>query len=246
MGGVSWTDHEKLKDENNQHIRERNEIQAKYDEMKKLYEDRQKEYQEQRESKEREIKEMQNKKTEAIKNLNDSIQSLQDKELGKVEDEIKSFAENWCKEEIKEIDFDKIIIDCYHQLIQCEDLEINFKDNMKKLIKDLVKQKEINHLNLEIIGKTGVGKSTLINAIFKENLAKTRKGEPCTMETTCYHNDKYDFLRIYDTRGIEISKNFDIEKLFNETLNDIREKCEKNEPDDLIHCLLYCFCGSIF
>ena len=113
-------------------------------------------------------------------------------------------------------------------------------------MKVLIKQKEINHFNLEIIGKTGVGKSTLINAIFKQQLAEERKGQPCTMETTCYTSNKYDFLRIYDTRGIEISKNFDIEKVFNETLKDIKEKCEKNEPDDLIHCLLYCFKGTRF
>ena len=55
-----------------------------------------------------------------------------------------------------------------------------------------------------------------------------------------------DFIRIYDTRGIEVSKNFDIEKVFTETLKDIKEKCEKNEPDNLIHCLLYCFTGTRF
>ena len=63
------------------------------------------------------------------------------------------------------------------------------------------------------------------------------------METKCYKND---FIRIYDTRGIEISKDFDIEKVFNETLKDIKDKCEKNEPDELIHCLLYCFTGTRF
>ena len=32
------------------------------------------------------------------------------------------------------------------------------------------------------------------------------------METTCYQNEeKYPFLRIYDTSGIEISQNFNIE-----------------------------------
>ena len=63
------------------------------------------------------------------------------------------------------------------------------------------------------------------------------------METKCYEND---FIRIYDTRGIEISKDFDIEKVFNEALKDIKDKYEKNEPDELIHCLLYCFTGTRF
>ena len=117
---------------------------------------------------------------------------------------------------------------------------------MKELIRELIKKNEINHLNLQVIGKTGVGKSTLLNAIFGEKVAEEKKGEPCTMETKCYESKKYDFLRIYDTRGIEISKDFNIDTVFNETLKEIKNKCEANEPDDLIHCLLYCFTGTRF
>ena len=44
------------------------------------------------------------------------------------------------------------------------------------------------------------------------------------METKCYEND---FIRIYDTRGIEISKDFDIEKVFNEALKDVKDNVKK-------------------
>ena len=141
---------------------------------------------------------------------------------------------------------EKLIKDCYQKLIIGENLNDSIKENVKELIKILIQQNEIKHLNLQIIGKTGVGKSTLVNAIFGEKVAEVKKGEPCTMETKCYESKKYNFIRIYDTRGIEISKKFDIEKVFNETLKDIKEKCEKNEPDNLIHCLLYCFTGTRF
>ena len=96
------------------------------------------------------------------------------------------------------------------------------------MFKDFTKKNEINHLNIQIIGKTGVGKSTLVNSLLSKEVAEVNIGKPCTMETTCYQNEeKYPFLRIYDTRGIEISQNFNIEALFNSTLKDIIEKLKQ-------------------
>ena len=178
--------------------------------------------------------------------MKNNFQKVQDEEIKTIENEMKNLSKIWCLEEIKGIDIEKIIKDCYQQLFQSEDLKEFIKKRIQNLIKKLIKEKEIRHLNIIIIGKTGVGKSTLINEIFREKLALSRKGEPCTMETTPYTNEKYNFLKIYDTRGIEISKNFDINKVLKETLGNIKEKCEKNEPNDLIHCLIYCFTGSRF
>ena len=42
------------------------------------------------------------------------------------------------------------------------------------------KIKNLNTLNIIVAGKTGVGKSTLINAVFKEHLADTGMGKPVT------------------------------------------------------------------
>ncbi len=53
-----------------------------------------------------------------------------------------------------------------------------------------------------IIGKTGVGKSTLINSILKlkENeKAKESLVEPCTKETKQYTSDEIPWLRLYDS-----------------------------------------------
>ena len=99
-------------------------------------------------------------------------------------------------------------------------------NNDNAVILDLTdKEKEEARQNgFILVGKTGVGKSTLLNAILRENKAEIKKGEPCTMETKCYEND---FIRIYDTRGIEISKDFDIEKVFNEALKDIKDNVKK-------------------
>ena len=65
--------------------------------------------------------------------------------------------------------------------------------------------KGMNHANLVIAGKTGVGKSTLINAAFREDIAQTGMGIPVTDEMRVY--EKKDFpLRIYDTMGLELDE----------------------------------------
>ena len=246
MGGVSWSVHKQLQDKSKQQENHIGDLERQNEELKKRYEERQREIKIQQELKEKEEREFQNKKTLALEDMNSSLQKKQEEEILIIEKELENLSQRWCVDEIKEIDFEKMLKDCYQKLILGEEVNKIIKENSKQLIKDLLKENEIKHLNLQIIGKTGVGKSTLVNAIFGEKVADVKKGEPCTMETKCYETEKYDFIRIYDTRGIEISKDFDIEKVFNETLKDIKEKCEKNEPDNLIHCLLYCFTGTRF
>ena len=42
------------------------------------------------------------------------------------------------------------------------------------------KIKNLKHMNIIVAGKTGVGKSTLINVLFRENLVETGIGKPVT------------------------------------------------------------------
>ncbi len=63
----------------------------------------------------------------------------------------------------------------------------------------------LGRFNLAIFGKTGVGKSTLINAIFRENVAETGNSRPVTTETRYYHRDGVP-LGIYDSRGWEMGE----------------------------------------
>lgn len=63
--------------------------------------------------------------------------------------------------------------------------------------KEIITQPE---LNIIIAGKTGVGKSTLINAVFGEDVAKTGEGKPVTKGIKP-HINKEKHLTIYDTEG---------------------------------------------
>ena len=56
--------------------------------------------------------------------------------------------------------------------------------------------------NLLVVGKTGVGKSTLVNAMFGSDVAKTGIGEPVTRGLTHYALPD-SFLGLYDAEGFE-------------------------------------------
>ncbi len=55
--------------------------------------------------------------------------------------------------------------------------------------------------NLAVIGGTGVGKSSLVNAVFGRDLAKVGTGLPVTRGVQYYHDDS---LGIWDIEGFEI------------------------------------------
>ena len=94
-----------------------------------------------------------------------------------------------------------------------------------------------------LLGKTGVGKSTLINAIFDYDLAETGFGRPITNDEKPkkYEYNTHDDLELYDSRGIEIDPSFGIDANYNKIQNFINEQFEKNEP---LHSIWYCITGT--
>lgn len=95
---------------------------------------------------------------------------------------------------------------------------------------------KMGRFNLAIFGKTGVGKSTLINAIFVEDVAPTGIGEPVTMENHLYLH-RAGFLGLLDTRGLEIGK--DTDTLIAE-LGAYVVRMRANPQSEQIHVAWYC------
>lgn len=118
-------------------------------------------------------------------------------------------------------------------------MEINIDKIAQEAINLIAKKvKNLKKLNIIVAGKTGVGKSTLINSVFKENLAETGIGKPITPHMRKL--TKKDIpLTIYDTRGFELGKRVQLE-VKQEIVNLINKGFASKDINNIIHCVWYC------
>lgn len=95
----------------------------------------------------------------------------------------------------------------------------------------------IEPINILVAGKTGSGKSTLINAVFREKLAETGVGQPITQHVEKITKEGVP-LTLYDTKGLELNPEAQHEVLL--SLSDLIKSQKEKGPHEAIDIVYYC------
>lgn len=114
----------------------------------------------------------------------------------------------------------------------------DIQDIIKQSINDAVKG--MGKVTILVAGKTGVGKSTLINSIFRGNLSETGSGRPVTQRIIEISKPNHP-LTIIDTKGLEV-KNY--EEIKNDLEEEIKNRSASEDPNRHIHAAWICIQSS--
>lgn len=110
--------------------------------------------------------------------------------------------------------------------------------NIAAIVKEKVagSKKEIGKVNIMAVGKTGVGKSTLINAVLEGNLATTGVGKPVTQQIQRYTKEGMP-VGIYDTKGLEVK---DYQTILDDLSTFVKGANKNEDPSEHIHVAWVC------
>ena len=126
-----------------------------------------------------------------------------------------------------------------------EEIKENKNNKINNVIENTAKEKIMPNndeltLNLLVLGKTGVGKSSLLNALVGKEVEETRSAsKPVTKRGIFPHEAEIDGKKviIHDSWGLEVGKDEEWEKIIN---NALKEKGIDKDIKDWFHSVTYC------
>ena len=168
---------------------------------------------------------------------------------------INDFSKNidFCKEELNSQynNYISYLNEYIENILNIENEENLFSSRIDNSIEKLSKKMselEVKHLNILLVGPSGVGKSCLINSILnldEGKMAKTEVIKPTTKAFNIYESEKRKNIRLIDSRGIE-KGDYNVDTFVNEITKYIENQELNGNPDNFIHCIWYCITGTRF
>ena len=158
-------------------------------------------------------------------------------------EEFKKKENEFCKDDILKYDQNKIstFIKNFLKNEKVGKFILKYLIKLVELNKNTIKK--IEHLNVLLVGPSGVGKSTLINSILGIE-SKTGFGRPQTQNIESFESDNIPFLRLIDTRGIEKNCSAGVNSTLLNLKKYIKSQIETKDFDKFIHVIWYCWTGT--
>lgn len=227
------------------------EQRRKEEEMRKQWKEAKDE--EERKRKEEELKKLKEREEKADKALNKFRREKKiiiDENFEKIKEKFTDDKDKFCKNQIEKFDLNQIEI-MVNSFERTENINDILEERIKIFTKEYLEGKnEIKHLNIVLVGPSGVGKSTLINSVLEleqNKGAKEGEAEPCTMGTPQYYeSNKINFIRVADSRGIEKSQEYRVDQVVKDVKDFVEGKLLTKDPDKFVHCIWYCITGARF
>ena len=192
------------------------------------------------------------KKNSEYKNLAEKLEAnkkeLEKKFINFVDQKI--ITDNSFQEEVLTKYNTELLLSTIKSLFQ----ELNIPNSINKELEHNLTTNEfsqkLNHFNILILGRAGIGKTTLINSILQfEGTDKellTGEGTSKTIGPPIgYVSDSVKGLRLWDSQGIDKEK-YNIPKVVEDVKELINQASINNDPDKFIHCIWYCISGNRF
>ena len=144
------------------------------------------------------------------------------------------------------LQFEQKLPSLFEELYLYEEIKKKISNKFIQIIKNNRDYKLIKAMNFIIIGGSGVGKSTLLNALLGIMLAKEGEGERCTTINKKYSSNQFPMINFIDTVGAEYGDQHSLKDVENDTINLIVDSLNKKDPNEHIHGVVYCVSSNRF